>query len=492
MRRFASVAPIALALSACIPSRQTTAQSDPQGPPVYVNPPPPTTAAPPPPTTTTAPPPPTTTATTPPSRRIARVRPAAVPSGSTATPPAPPAKATSCGDIDVDGVKVPLDCFTKDYAKVTGTASAIARGTLDKAPATAEFVDFRTEGLAGTVRHGQRVGASAAMALAAAIDLALAQKTKDLPPVSALHLFARAPKANLGAVVSANLGRTVAREDVFPWDEARACTWAQPDAARLCTTAEKGKPVTLEDVSKAEASLHGRLVDLVEVDPSSGDVLRSALSRRQGVLLVLRADADAWKSVVKAQETDPLIPDYVGTTAVHSVVVVGFAKQDGEQYFLLKSSWGPSWGAKGFAWIAEPTLKKNAIEAYLVQAAQGLQPVDVATTCPAGQVPDAVTKACGAPCPDKSPKVNGACADPKASCPTGFVQTGGKCVVAAPTTTGSDPSTGISFACGAAGCTYSWKKGTLGCKDDVCSQSCPSPKHLLAVNAAKKTVTCTE
>ncbi len=488
MRRLACA--VAVLLSACVPSRHGPS-TDPAGPPVYVVPPPPIAAAPP---STAAPPPPSTTSPplVSPKLRLAKIRPVVAPPGSSAPPLVHPPGAPGCGEIDVAGVTVPLDCLTKDYARVASPAAAVARQVLDKAPALPDYVDFRAEALTGIVRQAGVVGAGSAMALASAIDVALAQRSNTLPPVSALHVFARSPRASLGAAVAANLGRTIAREDVFPWSETRACTWAQPDASRLCKTPEKGKAVTLADVAPAEASLHARLVDLVEIEPSNGAALRSALSRRQGVLLVLRADVTAWRSVVKAAEPDPLIPDYVGQSAVHSVVVVGYAEQDGEQYFLLKNSWGPLWGANGYAWIAESTLRKNAIDAFLVQAAPGLEPVGVTATCPAGQVPDAATKACSAPCPDGSPRVSGACADPKSTCPPGFVSTGGKCVVAAPTTTGSDPGTGISYACGAAGCTYSWKKGTLGCKDSICSQSCPAPKHLLAVNAAKKTVTCTE
>jgi hypothetical protein len=97
--------------------------------------------------------------------------------------------------------------------------------------------------------------------------------------------------------------------------------------------------------------------------------VRETLTRGQDVVLVLRVDPEAWSSLALSTDPEPLLPDYVGATAIQPLLVVGFAKQDGAWFFLLQNSWGPRWGAGGFAWIAESTLRKNAIEAYVVQAA---------------------------------------------------------------------------------------------------------------------------
>ncbi|HEU4538403.1 MAG TPA: hypothetical protein VFS00_29990, partial [Polyangiaceae bacterium] len=74
----------------------------------------------------------------------------------------------------------------------------------------------------------------------------------------------------------------------------------------------------------------------------------------------------------------------------------------------------------------------------------------------------------------------------------GFVNTTGRCVVAAPDRVGNDPQTKIAYVCGTAGCTYTWLKGTLGCRELSCSISCPAPKFLAAVSPEKQTISCTE
>lgn len=502
-RRFVPIATLlaAGALANCTPPSRRQPQPPPNEP-VYAPPPslPPAPLPPPPvlaqpdtprPVPTFRVPPPRPMPSTTASAKPAPPPPVTAPPVASAPPPPPP----GCGSVDVDGVVVPLDCWTKDYAKLDQASKTSMRQAFSSAGAPPpDYVDHRRDKVEGPVRHQQRVGAGAAFALAGAIDQALVRAGSAGASVSVQQLWGRSPRANFGAIASASLGRGVAAESTLAYDEALACTWGDNDAARLCRASDKGRAPRADELAKAEQTPLARLVDVVEIDGTNGDALREAIAKNQDVLAVLRVEPDAWKSVVKAPDAEPLLADYLGMAAVQAVTIVGYAKQDGAFYFLLKNSWGPHWGAGGYAWIAEKTLKRNVVEAYLVQATPANAP-DIAPppTCPEGQVPDAGTKACAPACSDKSPRTNGVCPDAKkGGCAPGFVNVTGHCVVAAPDKTGSDPQTGLAFACGAAGCTYTWKKGTLGCTQTACSQSCPAPKFLAAVNVAKKTITCTE
>jgi hypothetical protein len=463
-----------LAANACIPSRMGNGrgqvgqqgQGYPTGQPTgtlapYGNP---TTTAPLPPTpttTTTAPPTQTGTARRPPRLTLPGRRPPRT------TPPAttvatPPPTVPGCGEVDVDGVKIPLDCYSAGYVAVAGMSQTVARGTFSTAAsAVPEYIDHRREAKEGPVRAQRTSGSGAANALAGAIDQALFALTAQPVPVSSLHLFARAPTSSFADVVKASLDKTITSESVLPFDEAKACAWGDANASRLCPSKDHRAPDPA-DVSRADAAPAARLTSVIQLDGTNIEELRDTIGRGRDVVVALRVDSEAWRSVVRAAEDEPLLPDYVGALGVHTVSLAGYAKQDGAWFFLIKNSWGPLWGKNGYAWIQETTLKKNVLGAWVIQAALGT-----------------------AAAPPPPPPV-------ASGCPAGFTNTGGTCVIAQPTQSGADPGTGLIWACGAAGCTYTWRKGTLGCATTQCTLSCATPRHLAAVDKGKKTVSCTE
>ena len=61
---------------------------------------------------------------------------------------------------------------------------------------------------------------------------------------------------------------------------------------------------------------------------------------------------EADKLVFQAYTGGVLNSDKCGTTLDHGVLAVGYGTEDGQDYYLVKNSWGASWGDAGYIKIA--------------------------------------------------------------------------------------------------------------------------------------------
>jgi cathepsin L len=73
--------------------------------------------------------------------------------------------------------------------------------------------------------------------------------------------------------------------------------------------------------------------------------MRAALAKGP-VSVAIEADQMAFQSY-----TSGVITSGCGTNLDHGVLAVGYGTLGGQQFFLVKNSWGPSWGAEGYVKI---------------------------------------------------------------------------------------------------------------------------------------------
>jgi len=91
----------------------------------------------------------------------------------------------------------------------------------------------------------------------------------------------------------------------------------------------------------------GTVADYQNVKPDSEQELKAALMKGP-VSVAIEADKLAFQmyhsGVIKGKSC--------GTNLDHGVLAVGYGTEDGIDYYLVKNSWGPTWGDKGFVKIA--------------------------------------------------------------------------------------------------------------------------------------------
>ncbi len=114
---------------------------------------------------------------------------------------------------------------------------------------------------------------------------------------------------------------------------------------------------------KARAS-DFRIDSWLAVDPHSPDQIKAELARGHPVVIAMDARDDF--SDVKGNVVYRSTSDEEG--GGHAMTVVGY--DDARQAFKLINSWGPSWGDRGYGWVAYETFRKDVDTAYVMRPAR--------------------------------------------------------------------------------------------------------------------------
>merc|ERR1711907_468392 len=95
----------------------------------------------------------------------------------------------------------------------------------------------------------------------------------------------------------------------------------------------------------------GKVVGFQDVSSGSATQLKAALNKGP-VSVAIEADKMAFQGYTGGVITGTAC----GTQLDHGVLAVGYGMEDGEEYFLVKNSWGSSWGESGYVKIGQANV----------------------------------------------------------------------------------------------------------------------------------------
>lgn len=114
-------------------------------------------------------------------------------------------------------------------------------------------------------------------------------------------------------------------------------------------------PYTATDGTCKACSNVAHISSCSDVKPNDQLSLKAAVAL-QPVAIAIEADTRYFQSYSSGVLTSPSC----GTTLDHGVLIVGYGDEDGQKYWLVKNSWGTTWGDKGYVKIARTESTNDA------------------------------------------------------------------------------------------------------------------------------------
>jgi len=194
----------------------------------------------------------------------------------------------------------------------------------------ADEVDWTTKGAVTPVKNQGQCGSCWSFSTTGAVEGAMFQKTGTLASYSEQQLVD----------CSGSFGNMGCNGGLMD----SAFQYIEQNPLEL----ESEYPYTAMDGScKATGKGTGLVADYFDVTPNSVAQLKAAIAKGP-TSVAIEADQFSFQAY-----TSGVITKGCGTNLDHGVLAVGYGTLNGVDYFLVKNSWGASWGDKGYVRIGQ-------------------------------------------------------------------------------------------------------------------------------------------